>query len=372
MFNNDLTSLVVENAAEIESPALLIYPDRIEENIRRMLKITDGPERLRPHVKTHKMAEVMKIQIDLGITKFKTATIAETEMAAAAGAKDVLFAYQPVGPNVARLLELIHRYPDTKFSAIADDESAIKALDAAAKRASTVIEILLDMDCGQGRSGVEPSAHAARLYRLLASCLKLRPAGLHVYDGHLSMEDPTERAEAVQAAFKPVQEFRQTLLKDGLPVERIVAGGTPTFPMHAARRDVECSPGTCIFWDYQYQTEVPDLQFLYAAVLLTRVVSKPGTGHLCFDIGHKAVASEKPHPRVTLFGLEDVKFVSHSEEHLVAESHRTSDFKVGDVVYGIPRHICPTVALHSEAIVVRNGKADGRWKVTARDRHLTV
>ena len=186
------------------------------------------------------------------------------------------------------------------------------------------------------------------------------------------MEEPAERAAAVQAAFKPVEDFRQGLLRDGLPVHGIVAGGTPTFAMHAARRDVECSPGTCILWDHQYQTEVPDLQFLYAAVVFTRVASKPGTGRLCFDLGHKAVASEKPHPRVSLFGLEDAQFVLHSEEHLVVESERASHFKVGDAAYGVPRHICPTVALHSEAVVVRNGRAEGRWKVTARDRHLTV
>ena len=101
----------VANGAEIPTPALLVYPDRIQENIRRMIRVAGGVKTLRPHMKTHKMPEVIRMQLEQGITRFKCATIAEAEMTAAAGAEDVLLAYQPVGPNVERFLELAAALP---------------------------------------------------------------------------------------------------------------------------------------------------------------------------------------------------------------------------------------------------------------------
>jgi D-serine deaminase-like pyridoxal phosphate-dependent protein len=117
---------------------------------------------------------------------------------------------------------------------------------------------------------------------------------------------------------------------------------------------------------------VPDLNFLPAALVLTRVISKPGGQRLCLDLGHKAIAAENPQPRVRLLGLEDASFVAHSEEHLVIETARAADFALGECLYGIPWHVCPTVALHSEAVVVRNGRAEDRWHVSARERRLSV
>jgi D-serine deaminase-like pyridoxal phosphate-dependent protein len=152
----------------------------------------------------------------------------------------------------------------------------------------------------------------------------------------------------------------------------IVAGGTPTFPIHARRPEVECSPGTCVLWDAGYAASCPDLDFLHAALVLTRVISKPSNSRLCLDLGHKAIAAEKPHPRVQFLNLPDANAVTHSEEHLVIETSRANEFAVGDVLYGVPRHVCPTVALHAEAVVIRNGIAEDKWKIAARDRRLSV
>jgi len=107
-------------------------------------------------------------------------------------------------------------------------------------------------------------------------------------------------------------------------------------------------------------------------LLLTRLISKPGPNRLCLDLGHKAVASENPHPRVQLLEVPDAKAVSHSEEHLVIETKYADRFAVGDCLFGVPRHICPTVALYSEASVVRDGRVTERWRILARDRRLTV
>jgi D-serine deaminase-like pyridoxal phosphate-dependent protein len=127
-----------------------------------------------------------------------------------------------------------------------------------------------------------------------------------------------------------------------------------------------------VLWDAGYGTKQPDLPFIPAAVLLTRVISKPGENRLCLDLGHKAVASEMPHPRVIFPALPDATAISHSEEHLVIESAQAGDYAVGQALYGIPWHICPTVALHSEAWLVENGRACERWPIVARARRLTI
>jgi D-serine deaminase-like pyridoxal phosphate-dependent protein len=127
-----------------------------------------------------------------------------------------------------------------------------------------------------------------------------------------------------------------------------------------------------VFWDIGYSTKFPDLDFLHAAVLLARVVSKPTADRLCLDLGYKAVSPDNPQPRVSLLDMPDAVPVVHSEEHLTVETVRAGDFKVGDCVYGVPYHVCPTVALHREAIVIDGGRVVARWPVAARDRVLTI
>jgi D-serine deaminase-like pyridoxal phosphate-dependent protein len=362
----------LSNVQDVPSPALLVYPDRAIENVRRMVSRVGDAARLRPHVKTHKLPEVLRMHLDLGIRAFKAATLAECEMAAAAGAPDVLLAYQPVGPNVARLLSLVTRFRRTRFSAIVDDAGAARALGAAFAAAGEQLETLVDVDCGMHRTGIPAGPEADALYRTVAATPGLLPGGLHAYDGHLRQPDLAERTAACEAALAPVRGMRDRLAVAGLPVPRIVAGGTPSFPVHARRADVECSPGTCVFWDAGYGQGLPDLDFLHAIVLLTRVVSKPGGRRVCLDLGHKAVASENPHPRAMFLDLPDAVAVGHSEEHLVLETDRASSLAVGDALYAIPWHVCPTVALHDRAVVVRGGRAGEAWTVTARARSLSA
>src|SRR5436190_6652517 len=360
------------NQPEVTSPCLLLYPDRVRENSRRMILIAGGVERLRPHMKTHKMPEVIRMQVEQGITRFKCATIAEAEMTAAAGAEDVLLGYQPVGPNVDRFVELVARFPSVRFSCTADNRASVGDLSDAAARSSIRVEVLVDLDVGQHRTGIAPDTHAFDLYRLIAALPALAPGGLHAYDGHVHDSDVTERTAACEAAFAPVEILRRRLEREGLPVPRVVAGGTPTFPMHARRGDVECSPGTCVFWDAGYGKKLPDLDFLPAALVFTRVVSKPTPDRICLDLGHKAIGSEMPHPRVVFLNLSEAHVVAHNEEHLVLETAEADAFKRGDCLYGIPWHICPTVALHSEAVVVEGGAATQRWKIVGRERRLTI
>jgi D-serine deaminase-like pyridoxal phosphate-dependent protein len=363
----------IQNIAEVPTPSLAVWPDRIEENLRRMVAMVGGDAtRLRPHMKTHKMPEVIKLHLKHGITKFKCATIAECEMTAEADAAEVLLAYPPVGPNIARLIALIRKYPKTKFSATSDSEDAARALSDAAQAAGLRIETYLDLDCGMHRTGIAPEERALKLYQLLCTLPGLSPGGVHAYDGHIHDRDLPTRVQAVESAFSMVEAFRDKLLAQGLPVPHYIASGTPTFGIHAKRGSYECSPGTCVLWDWGYGTKHPDLDFLHAALVLTRVISKPMEGRLTCDLGHKSIAAENPHPRVHFLNLPDAKAVMHSEEHLVLETPRASEFRVGDVLYGVPWHICPTVALHSYANVVRDGRISEKWRVAGRERVLTI
>jgi D-serine deaminase-like pyridoxal phosphate-dependent protein len=360
----------------VNSPALLVYRDRVDDNLRRMVTVAGGVERLRPHVKTHKVPQIVRAQLAQGITRFKCATVAEAEMTAGAGAPDVLLAYQPVGPNIPRLAALAARFPATRFSALVDDITIAESIARAFDEAGLSIELLLDLDIGMHRSGIEPDQRARQLYASLLGRRGVKPGGLHAYDGHLRDRDPGARRAQCDAAFEAVSALADRLTDDGLPVPRIVAGGSPTFPFHAARPGVECSPGTTVYWDAGYGT-LPDLPFLPAALVLTRVVSRPGRGRICLDLGHKALASENPHPRVALFApaseeVLECRFVGHSEEHLVIETPHARALAVGDCLYGLPWHICPTVALHAEAHVVAGGQVVEQWPIDARARRLGV
>jgi D-threonine aldolase len=358
----------LKNAAEVDSPALVVYPDRIAENLRRMITIAGGAERLRPHIKTHKMSAIVRMQVEAGITKCKCATLAEAEMAAQAGATDILLAHQPVGPKIAKLAALAMRFPHARFSCIIDDAGIASQLSAACHESGCSLDVLLDLDVGMGRSGLRPGAEAADLYRVISRLPSLVPAGLHAYDGQIRDRDASDREAAFGAAMRPAIALRDQLVAEGLPVPRFVAGGTPTFPFHARHLDRECSPGTCVLYDAGSRLSLPDLDFLGAAVVLSRVVSKPGKNRLCLDLGHKAVAADPAGTRVVWPDLPDATVIMHSEEHLVIETSRADSLPIGAVLYGIPWHICPTCALHAEAIVARDGRARGTWSVDARDR----
>ncbi|WP_182870129.1 D-TA family PLP-dependent enzyme [Stieleria mannarensis] len=367
----------LENADEIPSPTLLIYPDRVRANLQRMVA-WGGAKRLRPHVKTHKLPQIVEMKLQAGIDKFKTSTIAESEMTAAAGGRDVLLAYQPVGPNIGRLMELIRAFPETTFSTIVDDIGVAQGLAAEAEACEVTVDVLIDLNVGMNRTGILPGEGAAALYRFIDAAKGLCAAGLHAYDGHIHDTDEALVRRQITEAFQPVLDLRRSLRAEGLAVPKVVGCGTVSSRILVAEQGseageaIEVSAGTSVLWDAGQPTFSPPMQIDQAAVLLARVISRPAPGTLCIDLGHKAVASEMQPPRVTFFGLEDATAVGHSEEHLVLHTDRADAFPVGTVLYGIPTHICPTVALHSEVWCVRQGRAVERWPVVARTRRITI
>lgn len=360
----------LKNINSIDSPALIVYKERIQQNIDHAIAMIKDVQLLRPHVKTNKTAEVCAMMMAAGITKFKCATIAEAEMLALLNAKDVLLAYQPVGPKAKRLVALVQQYPQTIFSCVTDNADTATALSDLFLEANKTIDVLIDLNTGMNRSGIKP-AHAFALAEQLLQLPGIQLKGLHAYDGHLRDTDLQIRQQKSNAAFTEVLTLAtqlETLTNQQLT---IVAGGSPSFPTHV-KRQVECSPGTFIYWDWGYKHQLPDEPFDYAALVVTRVISIIDEQTITTDLGHKSVAAENPLPRVHFLNAPDVTPCAQSEEHLVLKVTDSSTFNVGDVLYGVPVHICPTVALYNKAQVVVNNEAVATWKVAARDRAIKL
>jgi D-serine deaminase-like pyridoxal phosphate-dependent protein len=359
------------NADAVDTPALVVYPDRVRRNLAQLVASIDDVARLRPHIKTHKSPDALRLTLAAGITKFKCATIAEAELLGQEQAPDALLAYQPVGPKAARFVALMQRYPATQFACLVDNPAAATQLSALGADSGLTVRVFLDLNVGMNRSGIAPKA-AFDLYQQCVALPHLAVLGLHAYDGHIHDEDLAVRTARCHAAFAPVDALGARLRTAGFePV--IVAGGTPTYPVHAARAEVECSPGTFIYWDGGYGRAFTEQAFEPAALLLCRVVSLPTATTLCVDLGHKAVASESPlDKRVSFLNAPELRPIGHSEEHLVVEAGPGHGFQVGDVLYGLPHHICPTVALHDYAVAIENHQVAGTWPTVARTRTLTI
>lgn len=363
----------ISNIDTVDSPALVVYPERVKENIAKAIAMAGTPDVMRPHVKTHKMEMVSALMLDAGISKFKCATIAEAEMLGMAGAPDVLIAHQPSGPTkLLRLLSLCRKYPGTNYSCIIDNAGTARQLSEIFIGSGITLPVFIDLNTGMGRSGLP----AEKAVELIAACGQLPGivvTGLHAYDGHVRDTDPRERNRRSDEAFAAVDKLKKDIAELYPQLKlRVVAGGSPSFPTHTRRENVELSPGTFVFWDWGYKQQLPDEPFDYAALVITRVISKLDNKTICVDLGHKSVAAENPQPRVFFLNAPDAEPAGQSEEHLVLKVPDAGKYSPGDVLYGVPFHICPTVALYDEAVVVENGEATGTWEVTARRRKITV
>jgi D-serine deaminase-like pyridoxal phosphate-dependent protein len=356
----------LENEASVFTPAVLVYPERIEENIRRMIALAGDAHRLRPHVKTHKIAEVIGLQVQLGITRFKCATLSEVALVAANGGRDVLLAYPLLGPAIQKFLQFMELYPDTRFAVTVDSLAACQLLSEQARIHGKSVNLFVDLDNGMHRTGIAP-AQASGLIDSIVKDSFLEFAGLHIYDGHIHELDFEERKARCDADFETVLSLVTELEGKGIPVKELACGGTPTFPIHARHPSRTLCPGTPVLWDAGYREALPDLDFLPAAVIAGRVISKPDN-QLCLDLGYKSMASEMAHPRLRFLNLEHESVLNHSEEHLVLSTGICSESQVGDLVYALPTHVCPTMALQEQVYVVREQLVVDVWKVEARKR----
>ncbi len=359
----------IENIEQIDSPALVVYPDRIKANIELAKKIINDIDRLRPHVKTNKMTEVCRMMLEAGFSKFKCATIAEAEMLALAGSPDILMAYQPVGPKINRLIHLIKAYPASHFSCLTDNQENALTINNLCREQDVVLDVYIDLNVGMNRTGI----YLTEAYHLAQTIQKLpniRLVGLHGYDGHIHEPDVTLRQQDANITYTMMDSVCREIQPLFPYPLRMVIGGTPPFAAHAHLTNYECSPGTFVFWDFGYGDKYPDLPFEYAALVICRIISIIDNQHICVDLGHKSVAAESPFPRVRFLNVSETKPVSQSEEHLVLAVPDSSIYSIGQVFYGVPKHICPTIALYEKAFVIENGRMTDTWNVIARNRYI--
>jgi len=362
----------IRNVDTLDTPAIVVYPDRAINNIKTLINSIDNVERLRPHVKTHKSAEVTAMMLAAGIKKFKCATIAEAEMLGTAGAPDVLLAYQPVGPKAVRLADLIQRFPKTTYSCLIDNATTAKQLSDIFLERKKVLPVYIDLNVGMNRTGIVPG-DAPALYKACQAFEGISIVGLHAYDGHLRDTDMAVRTQRCNEAFAAVTQLQADIQKESGELLTIVAGGTPTYSIHSKRKVIECSPGTYIYWDTGYAGTLKEQQYQFAALVVTRVISKPAPGVICVDLGHKSIASENPlTSRVTFLNGGSLTPTGHSEEHMVLKVEDGKEYAVGDVLYGVPYHICPTIALHDRVAFVEDHQMNGYWATLSRNRKITV
>ena len=366
----------IANVAEIPSPALLVYLDRVDDNIRDMIAVAGPVERLRPHVKTHKLPEIVRRQRVLGIDKYKCATIAEAEMLAECGCPRRV-ARLPAGRSE-------HQPPVAAGGAVPGRRRSRPLVDDEGRGAPRVRRVRRngphDRSARRRRLGHAPlgrrsGRHAPRrLYATLASAARRsRRADCTPTTATSATRDVSARSGGLGRGVRARRAARgATRRRPAFPCRASWPAARPRSPMHARRPGVELSPGTCVFWDAGYGSQLPDLPFRPAALVLTRVVSRPGAHRLVPGSRAQGDRVREPAPaRRSSSNLPDATAVMHSEEHLVVETPHAGRFAVGDACYGVPWHICPTVALYGEAVVVdrpsrRRPLAGGRARTRAR------
>jgi len=358
----------IKNINELDSPALVVFPERVKHNIQLAIDMIGDVDRLRPHIKTNKSPDVAKLMLNAGISKFKCATIAEAEMLAQSNAPDVLLAYQPLGPKLNRFVSLIKKYPATKFSCLTDNISAANEQASIFNSDHLNVPVFIDLNVGMNRTGISPGEKAIELAEHCSTLKGISLIGLHAYDGHIRDVDFEAKKQKCDEAFAMVEK-----LNEKLKLPTLVMGGSPAFSVHCKRKDIECSPGTFVYWDKGYTDLCPEQKFLPAIVLVTRIISLPSANKICTDLGHKSVAAENEITRRVFFlNAEGLTPVGQSEEHLVLETNEDHPYKVGQIFYGLPYHVCPTVALYERVYTIENGKVTGEWRHAARDRKITV
>ena len=350
----------------IDTPFLAVYEDRVRQNIEKLISYVKGDtQRLRPHIKTHKNAEVLELFKIYNIKKIKCATIAEAELAANQQIEDILLAYQPVGLKAERWISLIKNFPETHFSTIADNLKTASDLNEIAKRNNLVLSVYLDLNTGMNRTGSSISENWTGLIDAISQLKNLQFEGIHIYDGHIKGTIEERNLEASKS-FEQISNKAENL--------KIVAGGSNTFPFYATQENVECSPGTFVFWDSNYQIHLPEQDFKPALVIVGTIISKPTKNTFCVDIGYKAVSSENPiDKRLVILNDENLIPIAHSEEHLILENKGQNEYEIGDIIYAEPYHVCPTVALYDNLQAVnKKQQIYAQWPVGARGRKNTI
>ena len=367
----------VSSLDDVLTPALLLYPEMVSSNIERTLALLDGDaNRWRVHIKTAKLGFTLRMLIEHGIRNFKCATTLELLVACRSGAEDVLFAYPAVGANARRVREIADQFPEVRISVLAENEEQVR------QWRSGQIGVFLDINPGMNRTGVEQSRSdkVVDLVRAVGEAgLEFR--GLHYYDGQYGGLEAQTRNTAAGAGYDRLLELVSKIQLSGVRTPEVITAGTPTLPCSLAYQGFQgrefihrVSPGTIVYGDATSLIQLPEEYGLRPAVLvLTRVISRPRLGVVTCDGGHKAVSADAGVPTCVVVGHPELTPLSPSEEHLpLAVAGDAAGPEIGDALYLLPRHVCPTVNNFDCALLARDGHIEAMEKVSARGREAPL
>lgn len=367
---------LIADVEDVLTPALIVYPQIVAANIACTLKLLDGKsDRWRVHIKTAKLGYTLRMLIGSGVRNFKCATTLELITACEAGADDVLLAYPVMGANARRTREIADSFRNVRISVLAEDGDQVEQW-----RGSRV-GVFLDINPGMNRTGIE-QGDTKRPASLLALINKARLhfRGLHYYDGQFGQLEAADRTAAAFRGYDGLMELVAEIRSNGFEVPEVVTAGTPTFPCSLAYEKFResgfvhrLSPGTLVYSDATSLSQLPSA-FGYepAVVVMTRVVSRPTENIVTCDAGHKAVSADAGVPTCVAIGHPNLTPLSPSEEHLPMRVRNSPGPRVGETLYLIPRHVCPTVNNFNDALVVRSGRMESVEKVTARGREAPL
>ena len=366
----DTSPYYFDNAHQINSPSLLVYPSILGNNIDNALQLMSGENSyLCPHIKTVKSKEPLYMAMQRGIRSFKCSTIVEAQLLGMVGAERALICYQMTEDKMKPLAAIRSSYRGTSFATVVDNFDSAKMLFDHFTRDS--VEVYIDVDVGMHRTGLSIEK-VPDLVEKIKKLKRLTIVGIHSYDGHVHDSNQELRKKNTEEIFQKLLELKDVIQKKLSRKLQLVLGGSPSFPFYAEKFDVLCSPGTFFLWDYGYGKSFPELPFKPSALILTRIISKPTSKILCFDLGYKAIASDPPQPRLYFTDIPDYKILSQYEEHLVVSVPDASIYEVGEKFLAIPFHICPTVNLYDKLTVIENKKFNGFWEVIARNRNKAI
>jgi len=362
---------------DVLTPALVVYPEIVASNIARTLRLLGGDaDRWRVHIKTAKLAYTLRLLVERGVRNFKCATTLELLVACRSGAADVLLAYPAVGANARRVHEIADEFPDVRISVLAENEEQVRQWQ------DSPLGVFLDINPGMNRTGVEQNRghEVVRLVRAISDAgLEFR--GLHYYDGQYGELEERERTAAAHAGYDCLLELVSEIRRSGVSVPEVITAGTPTFPCSLAYKGFRgaefthrLSPGTVVYCDATSLAQLPgEYGYMPAVLILTRVVSRPCEGMVTCDAGHKAVSADAGVPTCIVVGHPELIPRSPSEEHLpLAVAKGAPSPQVGEALYLLPRHVCPTVNNFDDELLVRNGKIESVEKVSARGREAPL
>jgi D-serine deaminase-like pyridoxal phosphate-dependent protein len=361
----------VTAADEVLTPALVVYPEIVLANIERTLDLlSSDANRWRVHIKTAKLGYTLRLLVDRGVRTFKCATTLELLTACENGAEDVLFAYPAMGANARRVAQIANQFPTVRISALAENDAQLRQWHG------TRVGIFLDINPGMNRTGIDQGRTEdviSSLRTLAEHGLEFR--GLHYYDGQYGGLLWDERRRAAHAGYDRLLDLIEKITAAGFQILEVVTAGTPTFPCsldYEAFRDHDflhrVSPGTVIYNDATSLAQLPrEYGYAPAALVMARVVSYPSSNIITCDAGHKAVSADAGVPTCLVVGKRELTPLSPSEEHLpLAIASGGTAPRVGDFLYLLPRHICPTVNNFDCALLVQNGRIESEEMVSAR------